>query len=111
VATEKAIPAPMERARRVQNWRGPHWRQIFLDGPALEQDPNPSWMGYSVGRWEGDTLAVDSAGTTTGPGWTAAIRTRRRCTSPRADAVHLVACGRVCPSRPVNRAKAQRQKA
>jgi hypothetical protein len=37
-------------------------RQIFLDGRALEQDPNPSWMGYSVGRWEGDTLVVESAG-------------------------------------------------
>jgi hypothetical protein len=38
------------------------YRQIFLDGRALETDPNPSWMGYSVGRWEGDTLVVESAG-------------------------------------------------
>ena len=38
------------------------YRQIFLDGRALEKDPNPSWMGYSVGRWEGDTLVVESAG-------------------------------------------------
>jgi len=37
-------------------------RQIFLDGRELPKDPNPSWMGYSVGRWEGDTLVVDTAG-------------------------------------------------
>ena len=38
------------------------YRQIFLDGRSLETEPNPSWMGYSVGRWEGDTLVVDSFG-------------------------------------------------
>src|SRR2546423_4754770 len=38
------------------------YRQIFLDGRKLEADPNPSWMGYSVGHWEGDTLVVESTG-------------------------------------------------
>jgi hypothetical protein len=38
------------------------YRQIFLDGPALEAAPNPSWMGYSVGHWDGDTLVVESFG-------------------------------------------------
>jgi hypothetical protein len=38
------------------------YRQIFLDGRTLETEPNPSWMGYSVGRWDGDTLVVDSFG-------------------------------------------------
>jgi hypothetical protein len=38
------------------------YRQIFMDNRALEPDPNPSWMGYSVGRWEGDTLVVESNG-------------------------------------------------
>ncbi|HLH32441.1 MAG TPA: hypothetical protein VKY31_14650, partial [Terriglobia bacterium] len=32
------------------------YRQIFMDGRALEKEPSPSWMGYSVGHWEGDTL-------------------------------------------------------
>jgi len=38
------------------------YRQIFLDGRALEATPNPSWMGYSVGHWDGDTLVVESNG-------------------------------------------------
>jgi hypothetical protein len=38
------------------------YRQIFMDGRKLETDPNPSWMGYSVGRWDGDTLVIDSNG-------------------------------------------------
>jgi len=38
------------------------YRQIFLDGRALPADPTPSFMGYSVGRWEGDTLVVESTG-------------------------------------------------
>jgi len=37
-------------------------RQIFMDGRALSKDPNPTWMGYSVGHWDGDTLVVESAG-------------------------------------------------
>jgi hypothetical protein len=38
------------------------YRQVFIDGRALEADPNPSWMGHSVGHWEGDTLVVESTG-------------------------------------------------
>jgi len=38
------------------------YRQIFLDGRALESAPNPTWMGYSVGRWDGDALVVESFG-------------------------------------------------
>jgi hypothetical protein len=38
------------------------YRQIFMDGRALEPDPLPIWMGYSVGRWDGATLVVESNG-------------------------------------------------
>jgi hypothetical protein len=38
------------------------YRQIQMDGRSLEKDPNPSWMGYSVGHWDGDTLVVESNG-------------------------------------------------
>ena len=37
-------------------------RQIFLDGRELPRDPHPSFMGYSVGRWEDDTLVVETIG-------------------------------------------------
>jgi len=38
-------------------------RQIFMDGRALpDDDPLPWWYGYSIGRWEGDTLVVESNG-------------------------------------------------
>lgn len=37
-------------------------RQIYLDGRKLPEDPQPSWLGYSTGRWEGDTLVVQTAG-------------------------------------------------
>jgi hypothetical protein len=38
------------------------FRQVFTDGRGLPEDPNPTWMGYSVGHWEGDTLVVTTAG-------------------------------------------------
>src|SRR5262245_23541964 len=38
------------------------FRQIFLDGRPLPENPSPSFMGYSVGHWEGDTLVVESIG-------------------------------------------------
>ena len=38
------------------------YRQIFTDGRGLPKDPNPQWFGYSVGRWDGDTFVVESAG-------------------------------------------------
>ena len=38
------------------------YREIFMDGRELEENPLPTWMGYSVGRWEGDTLVVESNG-------------------------------------------------
>ena len=39
----------------------PH-RTIFTDGRELPKDPNPTWLGYSTGHWEGDTLVVKSTG-------------------------------------------------
>lgn len=38
------------------------YRQIHLDGRPLPEDPEPSFKGYSVGRWEGDTLVVETTG-------------------------------------------------
>jgi hypothetical protein len=38
------------------------FRQIFIDGRKLPADLQPAWLGYSVGKWDGDTLVVDTAG-------------------------------------------------
>jgi hypothetical protein len=38
------------------------FRQIFTDGRKLPIDPSPAWQGYSVGRWEGDVLVIETAG-------------------------------------------------
>ncbi|MEO5926663.1 MAG: hypothetical protein ABIR70_22815 [Bryobacteraceae bacterium] len=38
------------------------FRQIFMDGRKLPTDPSPTWNGYSVGKWEGDTLVIDTIG-------------------------------------------------
>ena len=38
------------------------WRQIFTDGRQFAADLNPSWLGYSIGKWDGDTLVVESRG-------------------------------------------------
>lgn len=38
------------------------YRQIFMDGRRLPENPNPTWVGYSVGMWEGDSLVVHTAG-------------------------------------------------
>jgi hypothetical protein len=39
-----------------------NYRQIFTDGRPLLADPNPTWNGYSTGKWEGDVLVVQSNG-------------------------------------------------
>jgi len=38
------------------------FRQIFTDGRPLPKNPQPTWQGYSIGRWDGDTLVVDTIG-------------------------------------------------
>jgi hypothetical protein len=39
-------------------------RMIYTDGRKLPVDPQPAWMGYSIGTWDGDTLVVESNGFT-----------------------------------------------
>jgi hypothetical protein len=58
------------------------FRQIFMDGRKLPENPNPTWMGYSVGHWEGDTLVVESSGFN-GKAWMSGRGV------PMSDAMHL----------------------
>ncbi len=38
------------------------FRQIFTDGRPMPVDPSPSWNGFSTGKWDGDTLVVETNG-------------------------------------------------
>jgi hypothetical protein len=39
-----------------------NWRQVFTDGRPLPVDPQPAWLGYSIGAWENGTFVVRTAG-------------------------------------------------
>jgi hypothetical protein len=38
------------------------WRTIWSDGRPLPADPDPNFLGYSVGKWDGDTFVVETVG-------------------------------------------------
>jgi hypothetical protein len=57
-------------------------RQVYTDGRRLPIDPQPSWLGYSVGRWEDGTLIVDTVGFND-QGWLDALGT------PRSEALRV----------------------
>jgi len=46
----------------ILNEIGTSYRQIFTDGRPLPRDPQPAWNGYSTGKWEADTLVVETNG-------------------------------------------------
>lgn len=58
-------------------------RQIYTDGRKLPVDPQPSWLGYSAGKWDGDTLVVDTVGFND-KAWLDVLG------HPRSEAMHLV---------------------
>jgi hypothetical protein len=41
---------------------GTMFRQIFLDGRGHPKEQQPAWLGYSIGRWDGDTLVIETVG-------------------------------------------------
>ena len=61
----------------------PTFRQIHTDGRPLPKDPEPTWLGYSIGRWEGDEFVVTTAGFRDG-GWLDTQRAR-----PHSDALRV----------------------
>ena len=38
------------------------WREVFTDGRPLPKDMSPTWSGYSIGRWDGDEMVIETAG-------------------------------------------------
>jgi len=58
--TQKLIQTP-DSLTILDEYMG-QYREIFLDGRPLPNDPQPTFKGYSIGRWEGDTLVVETIG-------------------------------------------------
>jgi hypothetical protein len=58
------------------------FRQIYTDGRKAPAAPEPLWLGYSVGKWEADTLVVDTVGFND-QGWLDGMG------HPRSEALHV----------------------
>jgi hypothetical protein len=56
----KIIQTPGEIVILFEQWA--NYRQIFTDGRSLPDISKPSWFGYSIGRWDGDTFVAETAG-------------------------------------------------
>ncbi len=59
------------------------WRQVFLDGRELAEDATPAWFGFSTGKWDGDTLVVDTKGFN-GKAWIDQLG------KPSTEALHVI---------------------
>jgi len=57
----RIVQTPALMVLLYESPNGPH-RTVFTDGRDLPKDPNPTWLGYSIGRWDGDTLVITTAG-------------------------------------------------
>ena len=57
------VDVPDLRSIFLLNIAGPHsWRVVYMDGRPHPTDLRPTYLGHSIGRWEGDTLVIDSVG-------------------------------------------------
>jgi hypothetical protein len=81
--TFKILPGAGVTAFLYETLVGLMFRQIFTDGRPLPAAPEPSWLGYSVGRWDGDAFVVDTFGLKDG-GWIDTQKGR-----PNSDALHV----------------------
>jgi hypothetical protein len=79
----KMLQTPSETAFLYETMVGMTFRQVFTDGRRLPVSTEPAWLGYSVGRWDGDTFVVDTIGLRDG-GW---LDTRKG--HPHSDALRL----------------------
>ena len=72
------------------------YRQIFTDGRPLPKNAQPTWMGYSIGHWEGDTFIVETIGQN-GKTWldmrglpgTESLRVIERFTRPNIGRINI----------------------
>lgn len=79
----KILETPGETAFLYETLVGLMFRQVFTDGRPLPRSNDPSWLGYSVGRWDGDTFLVDTIGLKD-DGWLDTLKGH-----PSSDALHV----------------------
>jgi hypothetical protein len=79
----KIIQMPRELIMLYETSTNDVFREVFTDGRALPKVIQPSWKGYSVGRWDGDTLVVDTIGFND-RGWIDTEKGR-----PQTEALHV----------------------
>jgi hypothetical protein len=79
----KIVQTPMLVVLLYETSSNSTFRQVFLDGRPLPKDPQPTWLGYSIGRWDGATLVVDTTGFN-GLSWTDTAKGH-----PQTEAAHV----------------------
>ena len=79
----RILQTPRMTALLYETLVGMTFRQVFSDGRPLPEAAEPTWLGYSVGRWEGDTFIVETTGFRDG-GW---LDTRKA--RPHSDALRV----------------------
>lgn len=79
----KILHTPRITAFLHETLAGMIFRQVFTDGRPLPTVTEPTWLGYSVGKWDGDTFVVETAGFKDG-GWLDTLKGR-----PHSNALHV----------------------
>jgi hypothetical protein len=79
----RILRAPNVTALLYETLVGMTFRQVFTDGRPLPDVTEPTWLGYSVGRWDGDTFIVETTGFKDG-GWLDTLKGR-----PHSDALRV----------------------
>jgi hypothetical protein len=79
----KLVTTPQLTVLLYETSVGLMFRQVFTDGRPLPEVTEPTWLGYSIGRWDGETFVVDSTGFRDG-GW---LDTRKA--RPHSSAMRL----------------------
>jgi hypothetical protein len=57
----RIVQTPSLMVIMYESPNSPH-RTVYTDGRELPKDPDPTWLGYSIGRWDGDTFVITSTG-------------------------------------------------